>query len=79
MARPPETRAEFVAAEAVPSDLVTVVDERTVRGEVAAWRGKLLKPPGLWDRATRGTQERINRIIPERVHAIVTAGVEAMT
>jgi len=79
MARPPETRAEFVAAEAVPSDLVTVVDERTVRGEVAAWRAKLLKPPGLWDRATRGTQERINRIIPERVHAIVTAGVEAMT
>jgi hypothetical protein len=79
MARAPETRPEFVAAEAVPSDLITVVDETTVRAGVAAWRAKVLKPPGLWDKATRGTQERINRIIPERIHAIVTAGVEAMT
>ncbi|WP_082559990.1 MULTISPECIES: EcsC family protein [unclassified Brevundimonas] len=79
MARPPETRPEFVAAESVPADLITVVDETTVRAEVEAWRAKMLKRPGLWDRATRGTQERINRIIPERVHAVVTAGVEAMT
>ncbi|WP_426027166.1 EcsC family protein [Brevundimonas sp. TWP2-3-4b2] len=79
MARPPETRPEFVAAEAVPADLITVVDETTVRAGVAAWRTRMLKRPGLWDRATRGTQERINRIIPERVHAVITAGVEAMT
>ena len=78
MARPPETRPEFVAAEAVPSDLIAVVDETTVRAEVEAWRARMLRRPGLWDRATRGTQDRINRIIPERVHAIVTAGVEAM-
>lgn len=79
MARPPETRPEFVAAEAVPADLIAVVDETTVRAEVAAWRARMLKRPGLWDRATRGTQERINRLIPERVQAVVTAGVEAMT
>ena len=70
---------EIIAAEDTPADLVTVVDETTVRGEVAAWRAKLLKPPGLWDKATRGTQERINKVIPERVHAIITSGVEAMT
>ena len=75
MATPPE----IIAAEAVPDDLITVVDEATVRAEVEAWRARVLKRPGLWDRATRGTQDRINRIIPERVHAIVTAGVEAMT
>jgi len=79
MTRPLETRPEFVAAEAVPSDLITVVDETTVRAEVEAWRTRVLKRPGLWDKATRGTQERINRIIPERVHAVITAGVEAMT
>ncbi len=79
MARPPETRPEFVAAEAVPADLITVVDETTLRTEVAVWRAKVLKPPGLWDRATRGTQDRINRVIPEKVHAIITSGVEAMT
>jgi hypothetical protein len=70
---------EIIAPEAVPADLITVVDEASVRAEVAAWRAKVLKRPGLWDRATRGTQERINKVIPERVHAIVTAGVEAMT
>ena len=79
MSRPPETRPEFVAAEAVPAGLITIVDEATVRAEVAAWRAKMLKRPGLWDKATRGTQDRINRIIPERVHAVITAGVEAMT
>ena len=75
MAQPPE----IIAAEDTPSELITVVDETTVRAEVEAWRAKMLKRPGLWDKATRGTQDRINRIIPERVHAIVTAGVGAMT
>ena len=75
MAKPPE----IIAAEDTPTDLITVVDETTVRAEVAAWRETVLKPPGLWDKATRGTQDRINRIIPERVHAIVTSGVETMT
>jgi hypothetical protein len=70
---------EIIAAEDTPAGLITVVDEATVRAEVEAWRAKVLKRPGLWDRATRGTQERINRIIPERVHAVITAGVEAMT
>lgn len=70
---------EIIAAEDTPPDLITVVDETTVRAEVEAWRARVLKRPGLWDRATRGTQDRINRIIPERVHAVVTAGVEAMT
>ncbi|MBX9576044.1 MAG: EcsC family protein, partial [Caulobacteraceae bacterium] len=70
---------ELVAPDAVPADLVRVADARAVRAEVEAWRARLLRPPGLWDRATRGTQDRINRAIPERVHAAVTAGVEAMT
>src|SRR5688500_10395454 len=79
MALPPQSLPEMVPAEAVPEGLIAVVDERTVRAEVEAWRARMLKRPGLWDRATRGTQAQINRMIPERVHAIVTAGVEAMT
>ena len=70
---------EIIAAEDTPTELITIVDETTVRGEVAAWRTKVLKRPGLWDKATRGTQERINKIIPERVHEVITAGVEAMS
>ncbi len=70
---------EIIPATDVPADLVAVVDERELRAEIAVWRAAQLKAPGLWDKATRGTQDRINRLIPERVHQAVTAAVEAMT
>ena len=54
-------------------------DEAAARSAVAAWREKTLKGPGLWDRTTRGVQDKINQAIPEKVHEIVTAGVEKMT
>jgi hypothetical protein len=75
MASPPE----IIRAEDTPPDLISVVGETALRAEVEAWRETVLKRPGLWDKATRGTQDHINRVIPERVHAIITAGVEAMT
>lgn len=71
--------AEIVAAEDVPADLIPVADEAALRAEVEAWKARILKGPNLWDRATRGAQDRINRAIPERIHAVVTAGVEQMT
>lgn len=74
-----ETLPDFVSPADVPGGLLTVADETTVRAEVAAWRARVLEAPGLWDRTTRGAQDRINRMIPERVHAVITAGVEAMT
>ncbi|MFC5372066.1 EcsC family protein [Brevundimonas faecalis] len=53
--------------------------EARVLREAEAWRERQLRAPGLWDRTTRATQDRINRIIPERVHQIVTSGVELTT
>ncbi|HYD28361.1 EcsC family protein [Brevundimonas sp.] len=79
MARPPETIPEFIPPEEVPGNLVTVADEAAIRAELETWRTRVLKRPGLLDKASRATQDRINRIVPERVHAIVTSGVEAMT
>ena len=70
---------EIIAAADTPDRLITVTDESGVRALVETWRARQLKPPGLWDRTTRGAQTRINRAIPERVHAIVTAGVTAVT
>ncbi len=77
--RPSETLPEVVAPEEVPDGLLAVADESSVRAELKAWRSRVLKRPGLWDKASRATQARINKAIPERVHAIVTSGVEAMT
>lgn len=53
--------------------------EARVLAEAEVWRDRQLRRPGLWDMATRATQDRINRIIPERVHQIVTSGVELTT
>lgn len=53
--------------------------EDWARGEVARWRAAVLKPAGPLDRAARELQGRINRIIPERVHATLTTVIEGMT
>src|SRR5690606_38820413 len=53
--------------------------EDWARAEVARWRSAVLKPPGLLDVAASGLQGRINRIIPERVHATVTTVMEGLT
>ncbi|MET4684264.1 EcsC family protein [Brevundimonas faecalis] len=53
--------------------------EARVLREAEAWRERQLRAPGLWDRTTRATQDRINGLIPERVHQIVTSGVELTT
>ncbi|MEG1029398.1 MAG: EcsC family protein [Brevundimonas sp.] len=53
--------------------------EARVLAEAVAWRERQLRRPGLWDMTTRATQDRINKIIPERVHQIVTSGVELTT
>lgn len=39
----------------------------------------MLKPPSVLDKAARGVQGRINRIIPEQVHAAITTVIEGMT
>jgi hypothetical protein len=53
--------------------------EAWVRGELAHWRTEMLKAPGPLARAARGVQQRINRAIPERVHAAVTGVIEQLT
>jgi EcsC family protein len=53
--------------------------DRLARAELRRWQQQMSTPPGLWSHATRGLQQRINRLIPERVHAAVTAVMKQMT
>lgn len=67
---------------AKPTDAPPTTDaayEARALAEALAWRDRQLKRPGLWDKTTRATQDRINRVIPERVHEIVTGAVQQMT
>ena len=53
--------------------------EQQALADLAAWRRQVTKGPNLWDHATRGVQDKINQVIPEKVHAVVTAAMEKMT
>ncbi len=53
--------------------------EAKARAEMEAWRTEVLKGPSLVGRAARGVQVRINKVIPEKVHAAVTTVMEKMT
>ena len=53
--------------------------EAMARAELAAWQAKMAKGPSALGRAAKTLQMRVNRIIPEKVHAAVTAVVEKMT
>ena len=53
--------------------------EARALAELEAWRREVLKGPSLAGRAARGVQVRINRVIPEKVHAAVTTLMEKLT
>jgi hypothetical protein len=51
----------------------------TTHQDLAAWRARITKPAGPLGAASRAVQRKINTIIPEKVHAAITAAMEAMT
>jgi len=47
--------------------------------DLTAWRARITKPASPFGKASRAVQRRINGIIPEKVHAAVTAAMAGMT
>jgi hypothetical protein len=47
--------------------------------DLAAWRAAITKPPGALGGLARAAQLKINQVIPEKVHAAITAAMSAMT
>lgn len=53
--------------------------EQAVETELIRWQQAMQKPPSAFGRLSTSLQRRINRIIPDRIHAIVTATIKQMT
>lgn len=53
--------------------------ETAARAELAAWRAAMLAEPSAFAKAAKGLQMRVNRMIPEKIHAAVTRVIEQMT
>ncbi|MBD2701936.1 EcsC family protein [Spirosoma sp. BT702] len=53
--------------------------EKSVQAELIRWQQAMQKPPSGFGRLSSSLQRRINRIIPKRVHDVITATIKQMT
>lgn len=50
-----------------------------VLADLTQWQKKMKKSPSLVNRVSKNLQVRINRIIPEKVHRVITTAIKQMT
>lgn len=47
--------------------------------DLTAWKKKMRRSPSLFNRMSKGLQNKVNRIIPEKVHAVISKAIKQMT
>jgi hypothetical protein len=52
--------------------------EQTMRRELQTWQRKMMRKPGILNRLSKATQDKINNIIPEKVHNAITVAIKQM-
>ena len=52
--------------------------EEQVEQELAAWQQEMQKGPSLTNRVAKSLQDKINKLIPEKVHKVFTVTIENM-
>ena len=52
--------------------------EESVKHEMEKWRIELASKPNLFKRMSKGTQNKVNALIPEKVHNFVTESIKKM-
>jgi hypothetical protein len=52
--------------------------EQTMTRELQTWQRKMMRKPGILNRLSKRTQDKINSIIPEKVHQAITASIKQM-
>jgi hypothetical protein len=55
-----------------------ISDERYLREELRPWQQRMQRAPSLFDRLTHHVQARLNGLLPERVHQLITSTVRHM-
>ncbi|MBO0930273.1 EcsC family protein [Fibrella aquatilis] len=53
--------------------------EQAAQRELALWAEQMRKKPSLMNRMAKSVQVGMNRIIPKKVHAVITAAIKHMT
>ena len=53
--------------------------EQTAYQEAMRWAEQMRRPPSLMNRLAKSLQTRINRLIPNKIHAAITVAIKHMT
>jgi hypothetical protein len=53
--------------------------EEKIQSELVRWQQKMQKRPNFVDRASKKVQDKLNNIIPNKVHQAITASIKQMT
>lgn len=53
--------------------------EQAAQQEVIRWSERMRRPPSLVNRVAKSWQTRINKLIPDKVHAVITGAIKHMT
>ena len=56
---------------------VSATDSRHLAA-LRLWQRQMQRPPSLLDRLSHGLQTRLNRLLPEKLHQVVTAAIRRM-
>lgn len=52
--------------------------EETVNTEVVKWKRQMLRRPGVFNAVSKAVQDKINNLIPEKIHKGITATIKQM-
>ena len=52
--------------------------EQIMRRELYTWQRKMMRKPGILNRLSKATQDKINSWIPEKVHNAITVAIKQM-
>ncbi|UZJ78189.1 EcsC family protein [Fictibacillus sp. KU28468] len=52
--------------------------ETQILAELNRWEKEINKKPSLWDRSAKKLQTRINELLPEKVHQVITKSIKSM-
>jgi hypothetical protein len=52
--------------------------EKMIKAELVRWQKKMMRNPSLVNRFTKRMQTKVNNLIPEKVHAAITAAIRQM-
>jgi hypothetical protein len=50
----------------------------SLQAELAEWKESMQRTPTFFNRLSKGLQVRVNRVIPEKVHAAITSAIKQM-